>query len=706
MDASFRVAALRERLLKRKNQWREPVTRWNYVTTARGLEASEGNASWQSRRGLLTKERLRTTVLALDDLELLLGRLSPHPPRVSDEEVTAARAYLESAQAYAPGITGHCELHLEPVLALGIDGLARDLRNRLERAPQQAEVYQSFLDALDGLSLLAENAAAVAEAARSDASDSRRAELDAMAASCRRIAHEPPASFRDAIQLLWLVLLGVMHSEDVGLIVPGHLDRTLAPFYEDDRVRGALDSGEALLLIESLYLLVNEFIADGLAMSVMVGGRRPDASDATNALSYLCVEALRRVALAYPTVGICWHEGTPQALVDLAIGLIAKGNPNPAFFGDATIQEGLKALGVPDEQVCYYINSTCVEITPAASSNVWVASPYFPTCTILLEEIGEQVLSGNAAGSFAAFLDRYFARLERHIDTAVRNENATRIERQRRGRKPLQSVFTRDCIVRGKDIDDGGALYNWVECSFVGLANLADSLYVIEQEVFETGRLSLDALKEMLDSGFDGQEAARQRFLHRHPKYGQDQPEIDALFAECVRRAVAACAPHRMEPDDSPFVPGAFCWVMHEFLGRQCGATPDGRPAGFPFADGCGPAQGRETRGPTAAILSATSWDHAPMIGGLAYNMKFNKAFFATPKGHDNLRALILTFLRRGGFETQVNVVDAATLREAQRHPEAHRDLLVRIGGYSDYFTRLSREMQEEIILRTEFTSA
>ncbi len=158
-----------------------------------------------------------------------------------------------------------------------------------------------------------------------------------------------------------------------------------------------------------------------------------------------------------------------------------------------------------------------------------------------------------------------------------------------------------------------------------------------------------------------------------------------------------------MDPDDSPFVPGSFCWIMHEVLGRQTGATPDGRKAGFPFADGGGPAQGRERRGPTAAILSTTSWDHSPMIGGLAYNMKFNTSLLQGRAGRDRLRDLVLTYLRRGGFETQINVVDRQALLDAREHPELHRDLAVRIGGYVDYFTRLSPEMQEEILMRTEF---
>jgi pyruvate-formate lyase len=499
-----------------------------------------------------------------------------------------------------------------------------------------------------------------------------------------------------------LVLLAVQHGDTAWLVGPGHLDRTLAFYYEQDLALSRLTRQEALLLIESLYLLLNEYIPDGLAIPVMVGGLDSTGEDLTNELSYLCLEALRRTRLVYPTVGICWHEGTPPELVNLGIDLITKGYSSPAFFGDATIQKGLKALGVPASSACNYINSTCVEITPVGASNVWVASPYYNLCGLLLDEISNQ--AANPSKSFEDFLNRYWNRLGKVVEMGVAEQNDLRQQRQEYGRKPLQSVFTRDCLARGRDIDDGGALYNWAECSFVGLANLADSLYIIQEEVFNHPRTTFAKLENILVTNFAGQEAIRSRFLLAYPKYGRDNPDMDALAAEIVSHAVAECRKHSLLPDGSPYVPGTFVWIMHEQLGRQTGATPDGRKAGTPFADGAGPAQGRESKGPTAAILSTTRWDHSRMIGGLAFNMKFNTSLFKSPGGEERLRDLVLTYLRRGGFEIQINVVDAETLRRARQNPEQYRDLVVRIGGYTDYFTRLSAEMQDEVMLRTEYS--
>ena len=693
-----RIESLRTRCLQRKQQaWPD-----GSVARATSMRASEGRPL-QERRGLAVRDVLAAAVFEVDDLELLIGRLSPLPPGVTDDERARAQATLASCPGTG-GQSGHCALHLDDVLTRGIDALRDDIAERAAGAEdEQATTYGSFLHALEGLSLLVEHAADAAATAARDSRPGRAAELKMMEESCRRVAHAPPESFRDAVQLLWLILLGVQHGDSVGLVVPGRMDRSLARFYDHDIAHGRLARGEALLLVECLYILINAFTPDGLAVSVMVGGRDAEGADVTNDLSHLCLEALRRTRLVYPTVGVCWHAGTPPSLVELAIDLISEGSANPAFFGDETIQRGLCALGTPAGDACNYINSTCVEITPVGGSNVWVASPYYNTCGLLLEEIAGQAASATPVASFDALLDAYRDRLAAAVEFGVQAQNALREERRVRGGKPLQSVFTRDCIARGRDIDAGGALYNWVECSFVGLANLADSLLVLCEEVFGQGRMTLAEMEAVLECDFEGHEDIRQRFLHHYPKYGQDVPRVDAFVREMAVFAHEQCARHRMAPDGSAYVPGAFVWIMHEQLGRETGATPDGRKAGTPLADGAGPAQGREVRGPTAAVLSTTRWDHSPMIGGVAFNMKFNRSLLSGRESRRHLRELVLTYMERGGFETQINVVDAETLRRARERPEEYRDLVVRIGGYTDYFARLSPAMQDEVIRRTEY---
>jgi len=712
-SAEARVAAIRRRILDEKAD-RGPATTGAQalITQYRSMKASEGLPR-RVRRGMRTRDRLAALRFAVDDFDLLAGRplfsLDDLPVAmggsVPDAEHQAAEACWHQA-APEPGQTGHCELDRSRAFELGLDGLRKSIEGQGASSQGSAqETYQAFALAVAGLSTMINHAAEAVEAAIPAASEPRQAVLRRMAESCRRVAHEPPLSFLDALHLAWFIDLGVQFADGAGLIAPGHLDRTLFHYYQRDLASGALSKDDALQLIEALYLHINHAIRDGVAIPVMVGGRDADGRDMTNELSYLCLEALRRTNLVYPTVGVCWHPGTPGELTALCVDLISKGYTTPAFFGDETIQRGLRLYGVPPELAHNYINSTCVEITPVGASNVWVASPYFSTCQILLEEIDAQAAAGaQAARTFDDFFDAYLARLsDKILVDGVVPQNGDRELRCRNGGKPLQSVFTHDCVGRGLDIDEGGALYNWVECSFVGLANLADSLAVLRAEVFERKSIDFQTLRTVLAENFAGNEPLRLHFRNAHPKYGNADATVDALVALVVERVKRECARHKMAPHESHFVPGAFCWIMHEHLGRACGATPDGRKAGFPFADGGGPAQGCERNGPTSAILSTTSWDHSPLIGGVAYNMKFNSTLFDSPASVKRLEDLLVTYLRRGGFEVQVNVVNPETLAKARENPEQFRDLVVRIGGYTDYFTRLSPQMQEEVMKRTEF---
>lgn len=236
--------------------------------------------------------------------------------------------------------------------------------------------------------------------------------------------------------------------------------------------------------------------------------------------------------------------------------------------------------------------------------------------------------------------------------------------------------------------------------SLVGLANLTDSLLVVRHLVYETGELTLADLAAILQADFAGHEPLRQRVINRLPKYGNDSEASDEIAQRWAQWLMATTASNTIGPHS--YVPGFFCWIMHERMGAQTGATPDGRRAGWPLADGAGAAQGRERRGPTASVLSTTCWPHRRALGGLVHNAKFSANLFKSEADRTAMRRLIETYLQRGGFEMQVNVVSRETLLAARAHPEQYQDLLVRVAGYSDYFVKLTPQMQEEIIARTE----
>ncbi|MCP4644079.1 MAG: hypothetical protein GY851_26790, partial [bacterium] len=279
MNSNDRTATIRARVLTRKHVSPPDFVCTDPVLAARSLRASEDTASWQVRRGMLARDRLASLRFDIDDAELLAGRLHPVQGDTTDVEREEAQAYLATYDG-PRGQTGHCELFLAHVMGHGVDGVADDIRVRMEAADgERRDAYESFLLALEGFSAMIERAAACAKEAAGLAPEGRREELRAMAESCGRIAHEPPATFRDAIQLVWFAIFGVMHGDQVGLVVPGHLDRVLARFYDADVARGTLTRDDALELIECLYLLVNDYVPDGLAMSVMVGGRDANGKD-------------------------------------------------------------------------------------------------------------------------------------------------------------------------------------------------------------------------------------------------------------------------------------------------------------------------------------------------------------------------------------------------------------------------------------------
>jgi formate C-acetyltransferase len=278
------------------------------------------------------------------------------------------------------------------------------------------------------------------------------------------------------------------------------------------------------------------------------------------------------------------------------------------------------------------------------------------------------------------------------------------LSRANLGGFPLLSCFVNDCLARGKDIDRGGARANWIESSFVGLANLVDSLAAIRELVYRRrdqgdGAFSLSRVRAgmLTDFADDPDLGAAIRGV---PKYGNDDDDTDALASTVTEFLLQECESRRSHWGDA-VVPGFFCWIMHEHLGRQTRASCDGRTSGFPLADGSGPAQGRERNGPTAMVRSVTRWNHAPMIGGIAVNMRFQPQKDRSRLA-STIRPVLEAFLRLGGFEAQVNVVGRDVLLDAQAHPERHRDLVVRIAGYSDYFVGLSSEMQAEVIARSE----
>ncbi len=736
--ASARVKRLREVALNRADalasENRSMASFEADLYGAASLMQTADDCFWVRRRGKAVANILQNATVQIGADELLVGRLYLGAPTAEEaERLEEAQRYLGAQPKYF-GQSGHMSVDIPKLLAKGARGLQQDIeqhRSKLDPAnPDHAEkiaFYDATHIALEGLCAYAEHHAEEAERLAAEESDeARKQELLQIAERCRRVPAHPARTYAEALQAVHFVNSTIHWAQRSGLICPGHPDRWLSPYYEKDIAEGTLSPAQAQELLDCSNILINETIARGLAIGLMVAGRGPDGRDVTNDISYMCLQSIRNVGLSYPGVGICWNEDTPEDLLAFGCEILAERGANPAIFNDAVISQALRNAGVTPQEACEFQNSTCVEISPVGASNVWVASPYFNLCQILLDLLHDVAFGEVQGATFEELLSAYRDRLGAAISKAVGVQNANRISTMRHRNFPLLSPFVRDCIERGQDLDCGGARYNWIECSFVGLANLVDSLAVIRELLYGPappsppaplpqgeGRTAtapsapglkggVRALLDILAADFAGHEDLRQRFLTQVPSYGNDEPAVDEFAVMIADFVAAECAKYDVVLGGG-FKPGFFCWVMHERLGSETGATPDGRKAGVPFADGAGPAQGRERHGPTAAVKSTTCWDHTPMLGGLVLNLKFSRKALESDESRAKLAELIKTYMRLGGMEVQINVVSREALVAAQARPEEYRDLVVRVAGYTDYFTNLSAAMQDEIIARTEF---
>lgn len=597
------------------------------------------------------------------------------------------------------GQDSHMAIDYDLVLRCGLKGIIERIDGYVKTASfEKLEFYSTARATLLAVIAHSESYALLAEELAKDTKDAtRREELLEIAKICKKVPAEPAESFYEAVQAVHFVTYCIsLNPLRFGCqqFQLGRPDRYLYPYYERDIKNGSLTRERAQLLLDCLGIQVNMRVPRGLSSGYMVGGRDESGAVVANELTEMLMQVVDDIRLVYPSVGLCYTEDMPEKYLQLACEILSHGRSHPAIFNDDVITRGLRSYGVPADEACNYIHSTCVEITPIASSNVWVASPYTNMVKLLLDTMTREY------SSFDEHMNALCSRLDASIEKNFLEQCALRKYRMKNCINPLLSCFVNDCLATGVDIERGGGRYNWIMPSFVGMANLVDSVYALKRIVYEEKQYTVLQLKEILDSNFEGNEALRLHLMNSLPKYGNDIDEIDEYFKIFTSHIISECKKHRGIHNAANLIPSVFCWIMHEKFGRETGATPDGRFAGFPLGDGSGPCQGREMRGPTASILSSTKWEHHELIGGVAVNMKFSKSSLG--EGSISVMAgLIKSFVQRGGFEMQINVTDKDLLERARENPEQYRDLVVRIGGYSDYFVKISPQMQEEVILRT-----
>lgn len=667
--------------------------------------------------------------VVIDEDDLIVGR-SPEVVPDAEEE----RWFLEHRRDFfhVPWFwtSGHLTLSWERLLSEGLIGIRQRAQAHLDRLTGRDGVSLSKQDFLQGALLCCDAiktfAERYAEAALSLAQKTpcrqRELELMRIAEICRRVPEQPARSLHEALQSVWLVDL-ILHAV-VGArdFTPGRMDQYLYPFYQRDLADGRISPEEALELIESFYIKCSEIIGyadqnnarkrslcQDSVQYVVLGGQTADAKDATNPLSFICLKA-GYLLLKQPTIKVRYFEGMDDEFW-LEACRLARAGGSIGFYNDAVEIPAFLSVGVDLEDARNYSHYGCCNANvPGKEGSLmerWHAVPKFLELVmnngfdpVKGEQTGPQTGDADAFGSIDDVMDALRLQI-RHAMEAEREKYPPLPEADDRYSFTLESIFLEDCIENGREWRLGGTKYWHKSQHASGLATAVDSLAAIQTVVFETGDLTLRALRDILNADFEGNESLRQRLRNRCPKYGNDDDGVDALarqIADMFCDEVVRCneVPHSVR-----FWPEIYSYHNNKGLGAELGATPDGRKRGESISENQSPNYGMDLEGVTSCLKSMAKLPFHRTPGG-GTNLKLHPASVGGESGLLAFSDLTKTYFDLGGQHLQFNIIDAAVLREAQEHPEEFRTLSVRVVGYSAYFTTLSKRVQDDLIARTE----
>ncbi|ELY3810950.1 formate C-acetyltransferase/glycerol dehydratase family glycyl radical enzyme [Cronobacter sakazakii] len=669
----------------------------------------------------------------------------------TDEQKELLASGIIKAEGNMTSGDAHLAVNFPLLLEKGLDGLRAKVAERRARLllTDQGDLHkEQFLKAIDiTFSALSEHilryAALASKMAQEESRPARRDELLAIAANCEHIAHQPPASFWQALQLCYFVQL-VLQIESNGHSVSfGRLDQYLYPWYRHDvELEQTLERERAIELLQSCWLKLLEVnkIRSGshskasagspLYQNVTIGGQRllnGEPVDAVNPLSWAVLESCGRLRSTQPNLSVRYHAGMSNEFLDACVQVIRCGFGMPAFNNDEIVIDEFIKLGVSREDAYDYAAIGCIE---TAVGGKWgyrctgMSFINFARVMLAALEGGRDATTGKvflpqekalSAGNFSHFSEvmdawdnqiRYYTRksieIECVVDTVL-EENAHDI---------LCSALVDDCIERGKSIKQGGAKYDWVSGLQVGIANLGNSLAAVRRMVFEQGVVTQPQLAQALNNDFEGLtgEQLRQRLINSAPKYGNDDDDVDLLLARAYQTYIDELKHYHNTrfgrgPIGGTYYAGTSSISANVPFGAATMATPDGRKARTPLAEGASPASGTDRLGPTAVINSVGKLPVAKILGGVLLNQKLNPSTLDNLRDRQKLMQMLRTFFEvHKGWHVQYNIVSRETLLDAKAHPDKYRDLVVRVAGYSAFFTALSPDAQDDIIARTEHT--
>lgn len=581
----------------------------------------------------------------------------------------------------------------------------------------------------DAIILFAQRHAARAHLmAKSEKDPLRKSELEQIAVVCMNVPQKPPANFWEALQYYWFVHLGVIIEANTwDAFNPGRLDQHLYPFYRRGLADGSLNREKAKELLQCFWVKFNNQPAPpkvGVTAeesstytdfaTINTGGMKEDGSDGVNDVSYLILEVIKEMRLLQPSSNIQLSKKNPDHFLKKAIEIIRTGFGQPSIFNADLVVQELVRQGKQINDARNGGTSGCVE-TGAFGKENYNLTGYLNLVKILEitlnngvdprtgKTIGLKTGTSTEFNTFDDLWDSFLRQLTWFIEIKVKGNNI--IERLYALYLPVPflSLLIDDCIIKGLDYHNGGARYNTTYIQGVGIGTITDSLTAIKYHVFDKKNYSISEILNAINSNYEGDEKLRQAMLNKTPKYGNDDDYADEIM-QMVFDAFYQSVHGLKNTKGGTYQINMLPTTVHVYFGSVLNATPDGRKAGEPISEGISPVQGADRNGPTAVLNSAAKMDQVK-TGGTLLNQKFTPQLLANQNGIDQLANLIRTYFRLDGHHLQFNVIDAKTLREAQINPEQHKNLIVRVAGYSDYFCDLSMTLQDEIISRTEHQS-
>ena len=644
-----------------------------------------------------------------------LAAFPPHSKLYYDLGIIKSEGNITSGDA-------HCAVDYGRMLKAGLRDYERRAQEKLDALDltdykniQKSYFYRAILIVVQAVKDFAARFAALAEEQAASAGAERRAELLDMAAALRKAPYEPAGSFREAVQALWLVHLVLQIESNGHSLSYGRMDQYLNPYYEADRQAGRITEEAACELMCNLWLKTytinkirswshTQFSAGSpLYQNVTVGGQTADGTDATNPMSWLILKSVAQCHLTQPNLTVRYHKNLPDDFMKECIEVVRCGFGMPAFNDDEVIIPSFIARGVKPEDAYNYSAIGCVE---TAVPGKWgyrctgMSFLNFPKALLIAMNDGVDPASGTklceGIGHFREFtsFDQVLACWDKVIREMCRQctiiDATCDMVLEQDTADILCSALTDDCIERGLNMKEGGAVYDFISDLQVKAVTPA-------------------RLWEAMQADFQGEENARIRaLLERAPKYGNDDDYVDQLVVDAYNVYIDEMKKYHNTrygrgPIGGVYYAGTSSISANVPQGAGTLATPDGRKAGEPLAEGCSPSHNADKNGPTAVFKSVSKLPTEEITGGVLLNQKVTPQMLSKEENKQKLIALLRTFFNRlHGYHVQFNVVSRETLLDAQVHPENHRDLIVRVAGYSAFFNVLSRKTQDDIIARTE----